>query len=462
MPIRFSEVIPELLYRGGAPSSLDVYALKNKWNIEQIVSLDLKSAKSIADDCKRLGVKQIVLPVHEYEKDGRDIILDEINSTGATNLVNNKPTYVHCKHGKDRTGMFIARYRTENGWDALRAVEEAAQFGFGIGVGDDSVNSYLEVINNGSDVQIPATLSDWRNITKEYTSQCPICEMGIKRGGTCEHCAKTSSVINNFTKTANKQEEVVMNKYDSQTRKGIVQALKKYVIAQQVSSLNVSQEVSVVDKKMTKNLIENLNTFINLIEILIEHQLAKFIDLFKNNKGITYDIIKELDAEPYFNSLGKNLKKNIWRLIGNRYVELNKEIDENKEKKEHTQSENQKEIEEERLNTIFDVCLELLSKFNKDTHIGPMQKSLEEAVKGLADLVVDFAGYLENDLDNEDMQQHITDMLIAIQDQIAVIKNLVKDRIIYALNKDVLGKDKPYNDDSSSSMTLKKIINREK
>ena len=125
-----------------------------------------------------------------------------------------------------------------------------------------------------------------------------------------------------------------------------------------------------------------------------------------------------------------------------------------KVKKEHTQTENQKEIEEEKSNTIFDVCLELLSKFNKDTHIGPMQKSLEEVVKGLADLVVDFAGYLENDLDNEDMQQHITDMLIAIQDQIAVIKNLVKDRIIYALNKDVLGKDKPYNDDSSSSMTL--------
>jgi len=461
MPVRFMEVVPDKLYRGGAPTSIDVYMLKNKWGIQQIISLDKKSAKTIADDCLRLGIMHIIIPVHEYEENGHDIMMDEIDKQSVNKILNNKVTYVHCKHGKDRTGMFIGRYRTENGWSAYNAVEEAVKFGFGTGVDLDTIQLYLNVINHGPDAEQPVTIDDWEDLKKKYMGQCLVCEMPTKNNGVCEYCESNKAVTKNLISQDNKKVESNVNTYNTQTRRGIVQALKKYITAQQISEQNISQEVSALDKKMTKDLIEHLDTFTNLIEILINNQIGKFIDLFKNNQGITYEIIKEVEAEPYFVNLGKNLKKNIWRLIGNRYIELNKYIDENQEKKNVVQSTEQKEQADNKLNTLFDVCLELLSKFNKDTHIGPMQKSLEETVKGLADLVVEFADYLENNIDNEDMQKHITDSLTSIEEQTDTIKKLIKDRIIYALNKDVLGKDKPYNDDNTSMMTLKEVINKE-
>ncbi len=489
MPARFSEVIPNLLYRGGAPNS-EVFVLKDKWGIKQIISLDESVGKSIAEDCKIAGIKQIILPVHEIEENGRDIIMDKIDKIGVTNLIGELPTYVHCKHGKDRTGMFIARYRTENGWNASKAVEEAVLFGFGKGVGDNSVSKYLDVINNGPDAGYPVTLEQWKILDSKYDSSCSGCGMATN-GEQCDKCEGALSALRNLVDTSRNDslttfqnpgdsvgisdlwntEENVINmsnesimankKYNTQTRRGVIQALKKHIIAQQNPGQDISHDVSKLDKENTETLIKRLNTFIKLIDALIENQIGRFVDLFKNTKGITYELIEEVDAESYFINLGKNLKKNIWRIIGNRYLDLNEDIDENKEKKEHTETKEDTENNKNKAQTIFDLVLDGMSKFNKDTHIGPMQKSLEEAVKGLADLVVDFSDYIENDLQNEEMQQHITSLLTSIQDQSATIKTLVKDRIIYTLNKDVLGKDKPYNDDKSNMSVLKSVINEE-
>ncbi len=491
MPARFTEVVPDVLYRGGAPTSVEIPMLKDKWGIKQIVSLDSKAGKAIAQDCARLGIKHVIFPVHEWTENGRGKMMEQIDVLGVSNIVAGIPTYVHCRHGKDRTGMFVGRFRTENGWDAKRAVEEAVTFGFGTGVDDKSVSHYLEVINHGPDAGKAVSLEEWRELKDQYDSVCPNCGMAIKEDVPCEKCEGSKSALHNLVDSARESslytfqnpgdtigvsdlwnteenvinmsnEQVSASKYNTQTRRGIVNALKKYVMAQQISGQEVSQEVGESDEKFTEDLIERLNAFIKLVDALVENQISRFIDLFKNTKGITYEMIEEIDAEPFFINLGKNLKKNIWRMIGNRYIDLNEDIDEDKLQKEHTESAQTKQNKEDTPQTIFDLCLDGLSKFNKDTHIGPMQKSLEEAVKGLADLVVDLAEYMENDLQNDEMQQHISATLESIQNQVATIKTLVKDRIIYTLNKDVLGKDKPYNDDKSDMSALKSVIHNER
>ncbi|MDD2731250.1 MAG: tyrosine-protein phosphatase [Candidatus Portnoybacteria bacterium] len=491
MPARFTEVVPEKLYRGGAPSIMELPILQNKWGIKQIISLDEKSAKNIASTCKNLGLKHIILPIHSATIDGKDPIMDKINNLGVSNILNDIPSYVHCKHGKDRTGMFIARFKTENGWDAKKAIEEAVLFGFGVGVDDDSVNLYLNVINNGPDAEEPVTLDYVKSLQSDLNSTCNGCGLLKKNNEPCYSCEADKSVLKNLvdvsrgdslytfqnpgdsTSVSNLWDAdyaggselwniegnmATASKYDKKTRKGLISALQK--VAQEISGQEISKQVSEVDKENTKILIENLDTFLKLIDSLINNQLKPFIDLFKNTQGITHELIEEVEAEPYFTNLGKNLKKNVWRLVGNRYIDLLDDIDENKNKKENTQSEQQQKIEEDKIQTLFDLCLQGLSSFNKDTHIGPMQKSLEEAVKGLADLVVTLSDYLENSLDNEDMQQHVLAMFQGIQNQVATIKTLIKDRIIYTLDKDVLGKDKPYEDEKANMSVLKSVINK--
>lgn len=487
MPARFTEVIPDMLYRGGAPSSSEIPILANKWNIKQIISLDQKSAEKIAYACKELGLKHIILPIHFSKVDGQDPVLDKIDQAGVTSILNDIPSYVHCKHGKDRTGTFIARFRTENGWEAKKAIEEAVVYGFGIGVDDDSVNLYLKVINNGPDAGQPVSINEVKELQNNFNSTCSGCGKLKKYNESCSSCKANNNVTNNLVDISRQDALYTFQNpggstsvsnlwnvehgselwniegnmatasiYNKKTRKALVKALRK--VAQEISGQEINTEVSDGDKEKTKNLIETLNTFLNLIEILIINQISKFIDLFKNTQGITFEIIEEIEAESYFTNLGKNLKKNVWRMVGNRYVDLLEDIDQNKEKKETLENKQVKAPVESK--TLFDLCLDGLSAFNKDTHIGPMQKSLEEAVKDLADIVIDLADYLEKDLKNEDMQPHILGLFESIKSQTEVIKTLVKDRIIYTLNKDVLGKDRPYENDKQNMSALKQIINQ--
>jgi tyrosine-protein phosphatase SIW14 len=44
---------------------------------------------------------------------------------------NNRPVFVHCQHGADRTGMMVASYRMlEQGWNSDDAAKETHNFGF--------------------------------------------------------------------------------------------------------------------------------------------------------------------------------------------------------------------------------------------------------------------------------------------------------------------------------------------
>jgi hypothetical protein len=62
-------------------------------------------------------------------------------------LMDGGPTYLHCYHGKDRTGLVVALYKCKYmGMNPEDAIEEAKSFGFGLGVPPVVVNLYEKLI----------------------------------------------------------------------------------------------------------------------------------------------------------------------------------------------------------------------------------------------------------------------------------------------------------------------------
>lgn len=125
-PRNFGIVIPGELYRGGLIDDLrQLKALKDSCGIERVVSLH--DSPSIPMMCDMLGIEHVpaYLKSGQPEEMGRKVFGNSISS-----LLSQKPTYVHCYFGRDRTGSVIARYRTEMGWPCRLAYLEAKSYGF--------------------------------------------------------------------------------------------------------------------------------------------------------------------------------------------------------------------------------------------------------------------------------------------------------------------------------------------
>jgi protein tyrosine/serine phosphatase len=145
------------LYRGSAPSPKDVQYLKEKYGINKIVSLDQAAADQIANTCKLLNIKQVVIPL-----DGTMQSLINLMSYDLKDLlINGGPTFIHCWHGKDRTGLVVALYECKyKGKDPEEAIKEAKMLGFGVGVDPKYINIFEKLIraskpntdNNNADI----------------------------------------------------------------------------------------------------------------------------------------------------------------------------------------------------------------------------------------------------------------------------------------------------------------------
>jgi hypothetical protein len=62
-------------------------------------------------------------------------------------LVKDGPTYFHCLHGKDRTGLLAALYKVKYmGVSPEKAIAEAKSLGFGLGVPRNVVSLYEHMI----------------------------------------------------------------------------------------------------------------------------------------------------------------------------------------------------------------------------------------------------------------------------------------------------------------------------
>jgi len=143
MAVRFAKV-DSSLYRGGRPSKEDLIFLKDKCGVERIVSLDGDVASEIHPHCNMLDLEHIVIPIEgDFPEENIDKVAQNVEE-----LLSSKKTYVHCFHGKDRTGMACAMYRIANGSDTTEALVEAQRFGMGSGLSPKRKKMYYNAVIN--------------------------------------------------------------------------------------------------------------------------------------------------------------------------------------------------------------------------------------------------------------------------------------------------------------------------
>lgn len=125
-PRNFAKVDPSL-YRGRQPDDIgQLAAMRDKLGVRRIVTLN-DDMPEIADWCKQLGLRHIHAPLSDGgpQDPGWEILTSDL-----VKFLQEVPAFVHCRHGADRTGGVIARYRTESGWPCDLAYAEAKAFGF--------------------------------------------------------------------------------------------------------------------------------------------------------------------------------------------------------------------------------------------------------------------------------------------------------------------------------------------
>ena len=112
------------LYRGAQPTAEGFAELK-KMGVKTIVNL--RSVQSDRELLEGLGLGYVHISFKPWHPEEEDILafLKVVADTG------NRPVFVHCQHGADRTGTMVAIYRVAfEGWEMREAMEELPNFGF--------------------------------------------------------------------------------------------------------------------------------------------------------------------------------------------------------------------------------------------------------------------------------------------------------------------------------------------
>jgi len=154
------------LYRGSAPSPQDVVNLKKKLGINKIVSLDKDTGDRIDRICKVLGITHVMIPIDHTRKSLLDFLRHDLKKL----FLEGGPTFVHCLHGKDRTGLASALVKCKYlGEDPEKAIKEAESLGFGVGVHPRVVNTFKKLIRNCKPVK-DSNNADIVSNEREYKS----------------------------------------------------------------------------------------------------------------------------------------------------------------------------------------------------------------------------------------------------------------------------------------------------
>lgn len=155
---RFRVVIPNVLYRGSAPSPNDIKWLKDKLGVKKIVSLDKQSGERVNRVCKLLGIQHIKM----YIQDDRKTLLNFLTQDLKKLFLEGGPTFCHCFAGHDRTGLAMALVQCKFlGVKPEKAIQEAKSLGgFGIDFPPSLAKLYEKIIrsckpikdNNSADI----------------------------------------------------------------------------------------------------------------------------------------------------------------------------------------------------------------------------------------------------------------------------------------------------------------------
>jgi len=129
-PVRnFGVVVENGIYRGGQPDAKDLEWLK-ELGVKTILKLNTAGLEKERAACERLGLKLVHIPT---KAESITKIRNCRSVEDAMQVLKDRdewPVYVHCEHGRDRTGYIVGLYRLQvEGWSWSRVDEELASFG---------------------------------------------------------------------------------------------------------------------------------------------------------------------------------------------------------------------------------------------------------------------------------------------------------------------------------------------
>ncbi len=113
------------LYRGAQPNSTGFEKLQ-KLGIKTIINL--RSLHSDKEEVLKLGLSYEQVHMKAWHAERKDAVwfLRIVTDPGRL------PTFVHCHHGSDRTGLMVAVYRVVvTGWTREQAIREMVEGGYG-------------------------------------------------------------------------------------------------------------------------------------------------------------------------------------------------------------------------------------------------------------------------------------------------------------------------------------------
>jgi tyrosine-protein phosphatase SIW14 len=116
------------LYRGAQPKEGGIARLA-KLGIRTVISLRQENEGTHTEEAetRAAGLRYFSVPMSDLGRPSdKDItrVLSLINDPG------NYPVFVHCNHGRDRTGTVIACYRiSHDGWTLKQSMDEARRYG---------------------------------------------------------------------------------------------------------------------------------------------------------------------------------------------------------------------------------------------------------------------------------------------------------------------------------------------
>jgi tyrosine-protein phosphatase SIW14 len=120
--------VGERLYRGGQPKP-GGFARLRLLGVKTVVNLrdDDEHARAEGEEARAAGLSYYNVPLGRL---GRPSDAEVERVLQLIDAPENRPVFVHCHRGADRTGVVVAIYRmTHDGWTAERAQEEANRFG---------------------------------------------------------------------------------------------------------------------------------------------------------------------------------------------------------------------------------------------------------------------------------------------------------------------------------------------
>jgi protein tyrosine/serine phosphatase len=121
----FDTVQAGTLYRGGQPTEQGFHTLEEK-GIRTVIDLRDDPVRGERNGLAREGIAYVPIPSKPTRADPRIVraFLETMRTAP-------RPVFVHCRQGRDRTGLEVAAYRiAEQGWSRTAAIKELHEHGY--------------------------------------------------------------------------------------------------------------------------------------------------------------------------------------------------------------------------------------------------------------------------------------------------------------------------------------------